>query len=142
SDARLVLLGGATMDGPRHIWWNFVSSRKERIEQAKADWKLARFDTVPGDDKEVIPLPEGPPPPIYRPPPVRRFGSFCFTRPISFPGSCFRPPRRLPRLSSVYWLPLLVRPSSSHVTGADTGAPSRARVEYAATEVCSSELRR
>src|SRR5262245_23096776 len=58
SDARLVLLGGATMDGPRHIWWNFVSSRKERIEQAKADWKLARFDTVPGDDKEFIPLPE------------------------------------------------------------------------------------
>jgi redox-sensitive bicupin YhaK (pirin superfamily) len=58
SDARLVLLGGAAMDGPRHIWWNFVSSRKERIEQAKADWKLARFDTVPGDDKEFIPLPE------------------------------------------------------------------------------------
>jgi redox-sensitive bicupin YhaK (pirin superfamily) len=59
SDARLVLLGGAAMDGPRHIWWNFVSSRKERIEQAKADWKAARFDTVPGDDKEFIPLPEG-----------------------------------------------------------------------------------
>ena len=58
SDARLVLLGGAAMDGPRHIWWNFVSSRKERIEQAKADWKLARFDTVPGDDKEFIPLPD------------------------------------------------------------------------------------
>jgi redox-sensitive bicupin YhaK (pirin superfamily) len=57
-DAHLVLLGGASMDGPRHIWWNFVSSRKERIEQAKADWKLARFDTVPGDDKEFIPLPE------------------------------------------------------------------------------------
>jgi redox-sensitive bicupin YhaK (pirin superfamily) len=57
SDAHLVLLGGAAMDGPRHIWWNFVSSRKERIEQAKADWKLARFDTVPGDDKEFIPLP-------------------------------------------------------------------------------------
>src|SRR5215469_5439403 len=78
----------------------------------------------------------------YRPRSVRRFGSFCFTRPISFHGSCFRPPRRLPRLSSVYWLPPLVRPSSSHVTGADTGAPSRARVEYAATEVCSKELRR
>jgi redox-sensitive bicupin YhaK (pirin superfamily) len=58
SDVRLVLLGGATMDGPRHIWWNFVSSSQERIEQAKADWKLARFDTVPGDDKEFIPLPE------------------------------------------------------------------------------------
>jgi redox-sensitive bicupin YhaK (pirin superfamily) len=57
-DARFVVLGGAAMDGPRHVWWNFVSSRKERIEQAKADWKLARFDTVPGDDKEFIPLPE------------------------------------------------------------------------------------
>jgi redox-sensitive bicupin YhaK (pirin superfamily) len=58
SDARLMLLGGAAMDGPRHIWWNFVSSRKERIEQAKADWKSARFDSVPGDDEEFIPLPE------------------------------------------------------------------------------------
>ena len=58
SDAHFVLLGGAAMDGPRHIWWNFVSSRKERIEQAKADWKAARFDTVPGDDKEFIPLPD------------------------------------------------------------------------------------
>jgi hypothetical protein len=58
SEARLVLLGGAAMDGPRHIWWNFVSSRKERIEQAKADWKLRRFDTVPGDEAEFIPLPE------------------------------------------------------------------------------------
>jgi redox-sensitive bicupin YhaK (pirin superfamily) len=58
SEAHLVLLGGAAMDGPRHIWWNFVSSRKERIEQAKADWKLARFDTVPGDEKEFIPLPD------------------------------------------------------------------------------------
>ena len=52
------LLGGAAMDGPRHIWWNFVSSRKERIEQAKADWKLGRFDSVPGDEEEFIPLPE------------------------------------------------------------------------------------
>jgi redox-sensitive bicupin YhaK (pirin superfamily) len=59
SDAHLVLLGGATMDGPRHIWWNFVSSRKERIEQAKTDWKQSRFDTVPGDETEFIPLPEG-----------------------------------------------------------------------------------
>ena len=57
-DARVVLVGGAAMDGPRHIWWNFVSSRKERIEQAKADWKLGRFDAVPGDDQEFIPLPE------------------------------------------------------------------------------------
>lgn len=58
SDARVVLVGGAAMDGPRHIWWNFVSSRKDRIEQAKADWKAGRFDSVPGDDKEFIPLPE------------------------------------------------------------------------------------
>jgi len=55
--ARLVLLGGETMDGPRHIWWNFVSSSKERIEQAKNDWKFGRFDKVFGDEKEFIPLP-------------------------------------------------------------------------------------
>jgi redox-sensitive bicupin YhaK (pirin superfamily) len=54
--ARLMLLGGAAMDGPRHIWWNFVSSSKERIEQAKADWQAGRFDRVPGDP-EFIPLP-------------------------------------------------------------------------------------
>jgi len=53
----VMLLGGATMDGPRHIWWNFVSSRKDRIEQAKADWKAGRFAMVAGDS-EFIPLPE------------------------------------------------------------------------------------
>jgi redox-sensitive bicupin YhaK (pirin superfamily) len=53
---RMMLLGGATMEGPRHIWWNFVSSSRERIEQAKEDWKLARFPAVP-DESEVIPLP-------------------------------------------------------------------------------------
>ncbi len=57
TSARFMLLGGAAL-GPRHIWWNFVSSRKERIEQAKADWKAGRFGAVPGDDKEFIPLPE------------------------------------------------------------------------------------
>jgi redox-sensitive bicupin YhaK (pirin superfamily) len=57
SHARLMLLGGAAMDGPRHIWWNFVSSRQERIEQAKEEWRAARFDTVPGDAEEFIPLP-------------------------------------------------------------------------------------
>jgi redox-sensitive bicupin YhaK (pirin superfamily) len=57
SDARFMLLGGEPMDGPRFIWWNFVSSRKERIDQAKEDWKQARFDSVPGDP-EFIPLPE------------------------------------------------------------------------------------
>jgi redox-sensitive bicupin YhaK (pirin superfamily) len=56
-DARIVLLGGAVADGPRHIWWNFVSSRKERIEQAKADWKAGRFARVAGET-EFIPLPE------------------------------------------------------------------------------------
>jgi len=55
--ARFMALGGEPMDGPRYIWWNFVSSRPERIEQAKADWKAARFDTVPGEH-EFIPLPE------------------------------------------------------------------------------------
>ena len=57
-NARLVLIGGAAMEGPRYIWWNFVSSRRERIEQAKEDWREGRFDTVPGDDKQFIPLPE------------------------------------------------------------------------------------
>jgi redox-sensitive bicupin YhaK (pirin superfamily) len=56
--AHFVLVGGAPMDGPRHIWWNFVSSRKERIEQAKAEWKAGHFGTVPGDEIEFIPLPE------------------------------------------------------------------------------------
>jgi redox-sensitive bicupin YhaK (pirin superfamily) len=55
--ARLLLLGGAVMDGPRHIFWNFVSSSQERIEQAKADWKAKRFRTVAGDETEFIPLP-------------------------------------------------------------------------------------
>jgi redox-sensitive bicupin YhaK (pirin superfamily) len=54
---RLAILGGAAMDGPRHIWWNFVSSRRDRIEAAKADWKSGRFAAVPGD-AEFIPLPE------------------------------------------------------------------------------------
>jgi redox-sensitive bicupin YhaK (pirin superfamily) len=56
--ARVAILGGETMDGPRHIWWNFVSSRRERIQQAKADWKAGHFATVPGDAEEFIPLPE------------------------------------------------------------------------------------
>jgi len=55
--ARLLVMGGEPMDGPRHIWWNFVSSSKERIEQAKADWKAGRFDRVVGET-EFIPLPE------------------------------------------------------------------------------------
>jgi redox-sensitive bicupin YhaK (pirin superfamily) len=58
AQSRLVLLGGEPMDGPRHIWWNFVSSSKERIEQAKNDWRTGKFGLVPGDEKEFIPLPE------------------------------------------------------------------------------------
>ena len=56
SPVRLMVLGGEAMDGPRHIWWNFVSSSKDRIEQAKEDWKQGRFGKVAGDD-EFIPLP-------------------------------------------------------------------------------------
>lgn len=56
-DTRMVLIGGAPLDAPRHIWWNFVSTRKERIEQAKQDWKEKRFAPIPGET-EFIPLPE------------------------------------------------------------------------------------
>lgn len=55
--SRLMLFGGAPLDGERHLWWNFVSSSRERIEQAKADWAAQRFDKVAGDDQEFIPLP-------------------------------------------------------------------------------------
>jgi len=61
--ARLMLLGGATLEGPRYIWWNFVASSKERIEAAKeawraGDWQHGRFQLPPGDDAEYIPAPE------------------------------------------------------------------------------------
>ena len=56
--ARVMLVGGAPLDGERHIWWNFVSSSKERIEKAKDDWKHGRFAKVAGDEEESIPLPE------------------------------------------------------------------------------------
>jgi hypothetical protein len=55
--AHVVMIGGAPLDGDRHMWWNFVSSRRERIEQAKRDWKEGRFGHVPGET-EFIPLPE------------------------------------------------------------------------------------
>lgn len=58
SDARFMIFGGDPMEGPRYIWWNFVSSRLERIEQAKEEWSKGQFDTVPGDEDEFIPLPE------------------------------------------------------------------------------------
>jgi redox-sensitive bicupin YhaK (pirin superfamily) len=69
TNSTLMLLGGEPL-GDRHIWWNFVSSRKERIEQAKEDWKQGRIILPPNDDKEFIPLPEdkskpaGPPPEV------------------------------------------------------------------------------
>ncbi|AHV91507.1 pirin family protein [Bordetella holmesii] len=58
TDARFAVLGGQALDGPRFIWWNFVSSSKERIEQAKDEWQRNRFgQIVPGDETEFIPLP-------------------------------------------------------------------------------------
>jgi redox-sensitive bicupin YhaK (pirin superfamily) len=54
----LMLFGGAALNSKRYIWWNFVSSSKERIEQAKEEWRTGRFDIVPGDEEEFIPLPE------------------------------------------------------------------------------------
>jgi redox-sensitive bicupin YhaK (pirin superfamily) len=57
SDARVLLLGGEPLEGPRHIFWNFVSSSAERIERAKRDWAERRFPLVPGDEEEFIPLP-------------------------------------------------------------------------------------
>jgi hypothetical protein len=65
--ARLILFGGESMDGPRHVWWNFVSSSAERIERAKADWNAGRFGKVPGDETESIPLPEQSLPPVDHP---------------------------------------------------------------------------
>jgi hypothetical protein len=56
--SRIAIVGGAPLDGPRYVWWNFVSSRKERIDQAKEEWKQGRFGNVPGDAIEFIPLPE------------------------------------------------------------------------------------
>ncbi|WP_369916167.1 pirin family protein [Xanthomonas sp. NCPPB 3005] len=55
---KAMLIGGEPLDGPRHLWWNFVSSSTERIEQAKRDWREGRFGLIPGDDQEFIPLPE------------------------------------------------------------------------------------
>jgi len=63
---RLLLLGGEPMEGPRFIWWNFVSSSRERIEQAKEDWRAGRFAAVPGET-ESIPLPGEKPPPVDYP---------------------------------------------------------------------------
>ena len=56
--ARMMLFGGDSIPTKRHIWWNFVSSSRDRIEQAKAEWRSGRFDIVPGDEEEFIPLPD------------------------------------------------------------------------------------
>lgn len=61
ADSRAILLGGQAFECPRHVWWNFVSSSRDRIEQAKDDWRARRFGEVPGDTTEWIPLPEGEP---------------------------------------------------------------------------------
>lgn len=55
----IMLFGGAALNSRRYIWWNFVSSSKERIEQAKEEWRTGRFDIVPGDEDEFVPLPRG-----------------------------------------------------------------------------------
>jgi len=57
--AHLMLFGGDSLGSKRYIWWNFVSSSKERIEQAKEEWRTGRFDIVPGDEEEFVPLPAG-----------------------------------------------------------------------------------
>lgn len=58
---RVMLLGGEAFSTKRHAWWNFVSSSRERINQAKDDWREGRFPKVPGDSEEYIPLPDGKP---------------------------------------------------------------------------------
>ena len=58
--ARAMLMGGQAFTTPRHVFWNFVSSSRDRINQAKEDWKAMRFALIPGDDQEFIPLPEVP----------------------------------------------------------------------------------
>lgn len=65
SDARVIALGGEPLEGPRHIWWNFVSSSRDRIEQAKLDWEADRLGRVP-EETERIPLPHDPPGVRYR----------------------------------------------------------------------------
>ena len=69
---RLMILGGAGMDGDRYIWWNFVSSRRERIEEARRDWEAGRFDRVQGEAADEF---------IPAPPPVR----LAEQRPVNYP---------------------------------------------------------
>lgn len=60
SGGRVMLLGGEAFATRRHVWWNFVSSDRARIQQAKEDWEAGRFPLVPGDEEEFIPLPRVP----------------------------------------------------------------------------------
>jgi len=60
ASGRLMLMGGQAFTTQRYVFWNFVSSSRDRINQAKEDWKALRFDLIPGDDQEYIPLPEVP----------------------------------------------------------------------------------
>ena len=60
SGARAMLMGGESFRTRRYVFWNFVSSSRDRINQAKEDWKAMRFPLIPGDDQEFIPLPEVP----------------------------------------------------------------------------------
>src|SRR6185437_5966460 len=60
SGGRIILLGGQAFTTRRYVFWNFVSSSRDRINQAKDDWKSMRFGSIPGDDQEFIPLPEVP----------------------------------------------------------------------------------
>ena len=60
SGGRIMLLGGEAFTTPRYVWWNFVSSSRQRINQAKEDWREGRFNLVPGDGDEFIPLPQTP----------------------------------------------------------------------------------
>ena len=69
---RLMILGGAPMDGPRYIWWNFVSSRRERIEEARRDWEAGRFDKVQGEAADEF---------IPAPPPVK----LAEAKPVAYP---------------------------------------------------------
>jgi redox-sensitive bicupin YhaK (pirin superfamily) len=59
SGCHIMIFGGAALNSKRYIWWNFVSSSKERIEKAKDEWRTGRFDIVPGDEEEFVPLPQG-----------------------------------------------------------------------------------
>jgi len=67
-----MILGGAAMDGPRYIWWNFVSSRRERIEEARRDWEAGRFDRVQGEAPDEF-IPALPPVRLAEEPPAVKY---------------------------------------------------------------------